>query len=239
MLETWVDLVEDTIFVSDILCTVHKLCSIMMNPVYADRITRIAFADELVDPPAAVLRKMQGLTHLSLVMGEYGHEYGFDHEDSDDGLAEDEEEAEEKGGPHPYNNTDCTQEEESESVPSANAGDTPAEGEEGDQAEQERGLSLQEADIMERISAGCFRHVGNIHFESVTHTQIETDFEEQHVGGEAWSRPLIAIVETTCGLKYIGRASAIDWKTTVDRRDPATAASDATEDEKEQSATED
>ncbi|PBP20319.1 hypothetical protein BUE80_DR009000 [Diplocarpon rosae] len=267
MLETWVDLNQDTIFISDTFFTVREARSLMMNSEYTGLIKRIAFTEEvyfgmkqvheafpkLVDPPAAVLRKMRGLTHFSLVLMEDGKQFSFDaedfaalvpdDEDPDDGSAENEEE----DGSHPYNYTDGTEEEESEFVPSPNADDLPVEREIGGLAEQERRLGLQEANTMERMSHGYFRHVGDIHFESATHSpdywdswypcleQIEVDFDEQQVEGEAWIRPLIAIVETKPGLNFIGRVSDIDWRSTFDWAHRETAESDVSEVEAEDS----
>ncbi|KAK2627495.1 hypothetical protein QTJ16_003461 [Diplocarpon rosae] len=267
MLETWVDLNQDTIFISDTFFTVREARSMMMNLEYTGLIKRIAFTEEvyfgmkqvhqafpkLVDPPAAVLRKMRRLTHFSLALMDDGKEFSFDAEDFAALLSDDEDpddrsaEDEEEDGPHSYNNTEGIEEEESESIPSPNADDLPIDREIGGLAEQERRLGLQEANKMKRMSNGYFRHVGDIHFESATHSpdywdswypcleQIQVDFDEQQVKGEAWSRPLIAVVETKPGLNFIGRASDIDWRATFDWTHCESAESDVSEVEAEDS----
>ncbi len=95
LFETYIDLEEDTIFISDPIFTVRKPRSIFMYSDYANVIKRLAFTADvylgmkivyeafpnLVAPPARVLRKMHSLTHFTLVLMEDGA--GFDDDESD------------------------------------------------------------------------------------------------------------------------------------------------------------
>ncbi|KAI9047675.1 hypothetical protein LZ554_008386 [Drepanopeziza brunnea f. sp. 'monogermtubi'] len=242
MLETWVDLEEDTIFISDPVFTVRKPRSVFMDSDYVGRIKRVALTNDvymglkqvhelfpsLLDGPGAVLRKMGGLSHLSLVLMEDGGDYD-DESDWEDIDFDGEFPPTPSGEPNEVvDRLDAEDDEEDEDGQDDEgttwiSGDVPGGGAPEDLEEEEVWLSYQEEEAMGRMSKGYFRHAGDIHFESATHSQdhwdswhsyfeqVEVDFAEQQTAAPQWRQPMVSIVEVKYGLNYIGRASTLDW----------------------------
>ncbi|KAL2063300.1 hypothetical protein VTL71DRAFT_5105 [Oculimacula yallundae] len=260
LLETWIDLEEDTIFISDPIFNIRRPRSLFMESAYLNSIKRIALTEDvyfgmklmyesfplLVDSQGAIIRKMQGLSHFILVLMEDGAGFDTDSDEAEfeyfdeEGLVASELDPGEEFGEEEYDQAVAMQElEEIEGHDSLEGGDTGEDGEdesvpededgapEGDNddeiAEQEQWLAAQEEDAMERLCKGYFRHVGDIHFENVTHSpdfwdswipyleQVNSDFDEQQVKDPAWSRPTVAIAEVKYGLQYIGQRPDIVW----------------------------
>ncbi|KAL5314882.1 hypothetical protein ACEPPN_017532 [Leptodophora sp. 'Broadleaf-Isolate-01'] len=252
LLETWIDLEEDTIFISDPMFNLRKPRTNFMDSAYLSSIKRIAFTEDvylgmkllydsfplLVDPQAAIVRKMEGLSHFSLVLMEDGagfdsdseaaeFEY-FDEDSPTSGL--DPEEEHDQGS----DNDEEQDEQEvavvdlehgpTESRPLQEGDDIPDGDNEDEIADEEQWLSVQEEEAMERLRKGYFRHVGDIHFKSAMHSpdywdswysyleQINSDFDEQQSEDPDWTRPMVAIVEVKYGLHFIGQTPAIDWR---------------------------
>lgn len=226
-----------------------------MDSEYVGKIKRLAFTDDvymgmkqvyeafpnLVEGPGAVLLRMGGLSHFSLVLME-------DSGDFDDGESEFEEfDFDAEGPPTPDGDEDeedadvendeeiqdmeeldiedlDDHEDASNAGPFSDPDDLPEEGDLEDLEGEEAWLSHQEREAMERMSKGYFRHVGDIHFESALHSpdywdswypyfqQVEVDFAEQQTEVPEWKQPLVSIVEIKYGLNYIGLPPAIDWK---------------------------
>jgi hypothetical protein len=268
LLETWVDFEEDTIFISDPMFNIRKPRSKFMDSAYLNSIKRIAFTEDvyfgmkllyessplLVDSQGAIVRKMQGLSHFTLVLMEDGAgfdedsdeaEFEFFDEDSpasgldseeehDEGTDQDEEQDDQDDG-LPGHEGQAT-----ELDPVGNE-DAMANGEtEDENMDEEHWLSMQENLAMERLCKGYFRHVGDIHFVSAMHSpdywdswysyleQVTSDFDEQQLEDPDWSRPMIAIVEVKYGLHYIGQTPAIEWRygPTPDEDDSSEESSD-------------
>jgi len=203
LLETWVDFEEDTIFISDPMFNIRVPRSKFMDAAYLNSIKRIAFTEDvyfgmkllyesspqLVDSQGAIVRKMNGLSHFTLVLMEDGA--GFD-EDSDEAEFEyfdeaspasgldpeddhDEEAEQEDGTDHEEQNhqendilddeeglAELDQVQDENAVPDAETDDA--------MMNEEHWLSIQENLAMERLCKGYFRHVGDIHFVSAMHS---------------------------------------------------------------------
>ncbi|KAH7319201.1 hypothetical protein BKA65DRAFT_513979 [Rhexocercosporidium sp. MPI-PUGE-AT-0058] len=249
LLETWIDLEEDTIFISDPMFNIRKPRSNFMDSAYLSSIKRIAFTEDvyfgmkllyesyplLVDPQAAIVRKMQGLSHFTLVLMEDG--VGFD-SDSEGAEFEYFDQGSQASGLDPGEDHDQALEEQDEqelavvdlengptgSEPLQEDDSIPAADDYDENIDDEQWLSMHEGQAMERLCKGYFRHVGDIHFKSTMHSpdywdswysyleQINSDFDEQQVEDPEWKRPMVAIVEIKYGLHSIGQTPAIDWR---------------------------
>ncbi|KAK0123106.1 hypothetical protein ONS96_010111 [Cadophora gregata f. sp. sojae] len=251
LLETWVGFEDDTIFISDPMFNIRKPRSKFMDSAYLKSIKRIAFTEDvyfgmkllyesfplLVDPQGAIVRRMKGLSHFTLVLMEDGA--GFD-EDSDEAEFEyfDEESPNSGLDPEEENDEGTAQNEEQHDQEHGSPDDdevaTVLDQAHGDDmqgeetgleiANEEQWLSIQEDAAMERLSKGYFRHVGDIHFVSAMHSpdywdswysyleQVISDFDEQQHEEPDWRHPMIAVVEVKYGLHYIGQAPAIEWR---------------------------
>ncbi|CZT47091.1 uncharacterized protein RSE6_07620 [Rhynchosporium secalis] len=96
LLETWIDLAEDTIFISDPMFNIRRPRSMFMDSKFMSSIKRVAFTEDvyfgmrllyesfplLVDSPGAIVRKMQGLSHFTLALMEDGGGYGWDSDEA-------------------------------------------------------------------------------------------------------------------------------------------------------------
>jgi hypothetical protein len=82
ILDTWLDLEKDTVFISDPLFCLRNPRKVFMGSEYVGKIKNIAFTNDvfrgladsnerfpqLCDPPARILRNMKALQHFNLVL---------------------------------------------------------------------------------------------------------------------------------------------------------------------------
>ncbi|KAH7391289.1 hypothetical protein BKA64DRAFT_677258 [Cadophora sp. MPI-SDFR-AT-0126] len=250
LLETWIDFEEDTIFISDPMFNIRKPRSKFMDSACLNSIKRIAFTEDvyfgmkllhesypfLVDSQGAIVSKIQGLSHFTLVLMEDGA--GFD-EDSEEAEFEhfDEDSPASGNDPEEEHDEEIYEESHDEEVLLDDSEEWLVDAEQlqnedavpdgeiaGATMEDEDWLSMQEDLAMERLCRGYFRHVGDIHFVSAMHSpdywdswysyleQVTSDFDVQQFEEPDWNRPMIAIVEVKYGLHYIGQTPAVEWR---------------------------
>lgn len=184
MFETWVDLDQDIIFVSDPLFTIRAPRKSFMASEHIDKIKWLAFTDDvylglmqthedfpdLTESPATVIRNMRGVEYFALVLMEDGG--GFDGDDSD-GEEFEFEDAEsvasadvaDEGDEEDHDEQEAYTHETEEGLDSNQH--HPVEDEDEDDAtdppRDDALLLSQEDEAMEGMSKGYFRHVGDVH----------------------------------------------------------------------------
>lgn len=220
------DLVNDTVLISDPLFTIRETIQAFFNTDHVQRLNKVALtsgifcgliqASELFpdfcETPAAILRKLESLTHFTLVLLEEGllmethrhddnSEVGYDISDQDEKVqyyADEDAEPDTKDTEGSLDNSTANQVES--------------------QVMQRARLYLEhwEKKAWEKLSKGYIRHPGNLHFESPIHKisymadwvagkqDITNSFDEEKAVHPEWSRPRASVMMAQYGLRLLG-----------------------------------
>jgi 2EXR family len=219
--DTWVDLVEDTIFICDPVFTIQKPRKRFIKTKYVNRLRKVAITTEIYEAlqfsadefptlcprPTGVLRGLKGLTHFILVLSDNMDQDVFNSDDtgiSEDGHDtgdEDHESGEEADGDNQIDRVSP--------IDSATAADELA-------RRLRRSLRYFEKNALAEMSKGFLQHPGNIHFESAMDSVdywddgdyykdlITVQYESEKVSWPEWVRPKVSIMVLKYGLKWLG-----------------------------------
>ena len=205
--------------------SVHKLRNVAFTSEIYDGLAR-SFGQFPIhcEGPATILRKMKGLNHFALVLSEdgAGFEYSEDEdedEDEDDtqleaDLEDEDEDSQGWGGEDWADAADSV-------IGMSNAGQELGDVEQSTEAVDENTivehfLDRLDAEAMEIMSRGFFRHLGNIHFESamehpdhwedfsIYRDELELICEEEKKDHSDWIRPKVSVMAVEYGLEYPG-----------------------------------
>ncbi|PMD38471.1 hypothetical protein L207DRAFT_514374 [Hyaloscypha variabilis F] len=222
--DTFVDLEEDTVFISDPVFTLRKpRRAFFLNTEHTNRLRKIAWSSEVYNGleqaaiefptvclgPTAVLRKLENLTHFILALGEDGEGdlYG-DSTDSEAGRDADEEDDLSRDS-----GVEDIEGEESPSPVEVAPHESPAESE---ARQLSRQLSRMEKQALEAMSRGYVRQPGNVHFSTAFHNVDHWDdasdmkwIVTDHFAAEKrkhpdWVRPKLSIMVVKYGLNQPG-----------------------------------
>lgn len=230
--DTWVDLEEDTIFICDPVFTIRKPLRGFLNTEHAKRLRKISIASDvynglersatkfptLCPHPAAVLRKLEALTHFTLAVSEDGESGIYD--DTTD-SSEDEQDITDWDDSSLDNEVENIDIGLGRSQPenahlSSSAASTGADPQVAQQLELRRHLAALEKEALANLSRGYVRPRGNIHFESAMESVEHWDDWDlyraliiQHYGFEKashpdWIRPKVSIMVLKYGLNQLG-----------------------------------
>lgn len=216
--DTWVDFEEDTIFICDPAFTIRKPLRDFLNTDHANRLRRVAFTSDvytgleysnrrfpmLCSHPMAVLRKLEGLTHFTLVISEDG-EQGIWEDGITDGSSDMYDAIE-----GPDEDVDGIIRNEIEGLL---ADDSAADMDEARRLLPD--LISLEKDALENMEK-FVQHAGDIHFESAMKSADHWDdweffrdllheqFLTEKDGHPDWMRPAVSIMVIKYGLKWPG-----------------------------------
>jgi hypothetical protein len=228
-----VNLIEDTIFISDPLFILREPEKAFLDAEHVSKLRNIAVLSQiyqgleeasiefpkLCDRPSAILRKLRGLTHFTLALSEDGEQDIYDTvtEGSDDGYENGD--RDEEGHDSNIEDVDAVaigpsrKDGQETQLDSAAAG-TEVELEEARQIRTR--LDRLEKEALAARSKGYVRHIGNIHFESAMdsadhwddwefYKAVITDhYDEEKVEYPEWTRPKVSIMVVKYGLKRLG-----------------------------------
>lgn len=228
--DTYVDLEEDTIFISDPVFALREPKQAFLEAEHVKRIHKIAIASDIYDGlghsaskfptfydrPSGILRKLESLTHFTLALAEDGEGdiYDSDHS-SEDGYVDEHDEGRDSG----VEDFDTVGIEPSHRDEQAASLDRPAartEVESQEAQQTHRLLDRLEKEALAAMSNGYIRHRGNIHFESAIDdadhwddwhsylSEMNEHFDEEKVKYPEWVRPKISIMVVKYGLKRLG-----------------------------------
>jgi hypothetical protein len=239
--DAYVDPDEDTIFISDPIFSIRKPRNRFLCSEYANKLRNVAFTSEiynglaqsldqfpgLCEGPATVLRRLEGLTHFTLVISEDGA--GFEYSGDDEDEVEDEEDEDEEDK---EDGQDIVQGDEVGNIiqlnqaAESNAAEDDAklvprgEKEPEDSLDEDtiirRFLDHLEEEAMESMSKGYFRHLGNIHFQSalghpdhwetweIYRDELKVSHEQEKEGFPDWIRPKVSVMAVEYGLRRTG-----------------------------------
>lgn len=201
-----------------------------MASEHAQKLRKVAFTSEiynglarssdqfpiLCEGPAAVLRGLKGLKHFTLALSEDGAGFEYSEGDEDEGEDEGDGEVEHE------DEIDDVGTDAHSAEPSTNNGN--AEQEDGADNEEtldensivRKLLDRLDDEAMEIMTAGYFRHLGDIHFESASghsdhweawelyRDELEIDCEQEKERFPDWIRPKVSVMAVEYGLRRPG-----------------------------------
>lgn len=228
--DIWMDLEEDTIFISDPVFTIRKPQRDFLNTEYANRVRKVAMSGDVYDGleqiatefptlchrPMAILRQLEGLRHFILALPEDGEGDLYDDvsDDSEDGhVLADGDYLDHESGVE-YNTVEVEPNHTDVTHFSGSAANNDVDQHEFQ--EIHRRLGFWENEALEDMAKGYVRHRGNIHFESAMESADHWDdwdihkvemihhYDEEKDEYPAWVRPKLSIMIVRYGLNQLG-----------------------------------
>ncbi|KAE9368774.1 hypothetical protein N431DRAFT_428533 [Stipitochalara longipes BDJ] len=222
--DTFLDLEEDTVFISDPVFSLRQPMRAFFNAEHTKNLRKVAMSSEVYDGmeqsaiefptlcrrPSAVLRRLEGLTHFILALSEDGEGdlYGDSTDDSEAG--QDASEEDDSGRDSGVEDIDV------EGSPSQTILVPPEDPVEEQVHQISRRLARMEKEALAEMSRGYVRDRGNVHFESAFRSRdhwedasewkwmiVDHNNEEKGIHPE-WVRPKLSIMVVKYGLKQLG-----------------------------------